>query len=191
MNKAVAGTCLAAATIVSLAMATPPTAAAAGLVGPGCAGYAAVHTGGPASMEGMSQDPVGTAVQNNPELTTLAAAVSARLNPQVYFVDTLNHGQYTVFAPTDAAFNKLPASAISQLKANPAVLDNMLTFHVVEGRLNLDKVRGDHKTLQGGTVNVTGEGNDLRFNNAGLFCGGVSTLNAAVYMIDTVLMPPS
>ena len=66
----------------------------------------------------MSQVPVAVAASNNPELTTLTAAVSGQLNPQVNLVDTLNNGQYTVFAPTDAAFNKLPASTIDQLKTN-------------------------------------------------------------------------
>ena len=45
--------------------------------------------------------------------------------------------------------------------------------------------------MQGATLNVTGEGNDLMVNDAGLVCGGVQTANATVYMIDTVLMPPA
>jgi uncharacterized surface protein with fasciclin (FAS1) repeats len=48
-----------------------------------------------------------------------------------------------------------------------------------------------HKTLQGAEVNVTGQGNGLKVNDAGLVCGGVHTANATVYMIDTVLVPPS
>jgi uncharacterized surface protein with fasciclin (FAS1) repeats len=189
-NKTLAATGFAAATAVSLALATAPSAVAADLVGPGCADYAALHPDGPASVQGMSQDPVATAASNNPELTTLTAAVSGQLNPQVNLVDTLNNGQYTVFAPTDAAFNKLPASTIDELKTNSDMLTKILTYHVVQGQLSPARVVGTQKTLQGGTVNVTGQGNNLRVNNAGLVCGGVPTANATVYMIDTVLMPP-
>ncbi|OBI47488.1 cell surface protein [Mycobacterium kyorinense] len=191
MNKTIAATGFAAAAAVSLAAVTAPTVAAADPVGPGCADYAALHPDGPASVQGMSQDPVATAASNNPELTTLTAAVSGQLNPNVNLVDTLNNGQYTVFAPTDAAFNKLPASTIDELKTNSGMLKNILTYHVVQGQLSPTKVVGAQKTLQGDTVSVTGQGNDLRFNNAGLVCGGVPTANAQVYMIDTVLMPPS
>ena len=138
----------------------------------------------------MSQDPVAVAASNNPELTTLTAAVSGQLNPQVNLVDTLNSGQYTVFAPTDAAFSKLPAATINELKTNSDMLKSILTYHVVPGQLSPAQVDGAHPSVQGAPVNVTGSGNGLKINNAGLVCGGVPTANAQVYMIDTVLMPP-
>jgi uncharacterized surface protein with fasciclin (FAS1) repeats len=183
---------LAAATMVGFAVASAaPAAAAPNLIGSGCADYAAMHSDGPASVAGMSQDPVAVAASNNPELTTLTAALSGQLNPQVNLVDTLNNGQYTVFAPTDAAFNKLPASTIDQLKTNASMLKSILTYHVVPGQLNPNQVDGSHNTVQGAPVNVTGSGNGLKVNNAGLVCGGVPTANAQVYMVDTVLMPPA
>jgi uncharacterized surface protein with fasciclin (FAS1) repeats len=188
-NKAIAATGLAAATVAGLAVAAPASAAP-NLVGPGCADYAAMHPNGPASVAGMSQDPVAVAASNNPELTTLTAALSGQLNPNVNLVDTLNSGQYTVFAPTDAAFNKLPASTIDELKTNSDMLKSILTYHVVSGQLNPAQVDGSRNTLEGAPVNVTGSGNGLRVNNAGVVCGGVPTANAQVYMIDTVLMPP-
>ena len=169
------------------AMAGP----AADLIGSGCADYAAMHPSGPASVAGMAQDPVATAASNNPMLSTLTAALSGKLNPGVNLVDTLNSGQYTVFAPTNAAFDKLPASTIDELKTNADMLKNILTFHVVQGQESPSKVDGAHKTLQGADVNVTGQGNGLKVNDAGLVCGGVHTANATVYMIDTVLTPPS
>jgi uncharacterized surface protein with fasciclin (FAS1) repeats len=182
---------LAAATMVGFAVASAaPAAAAPNLIGSGCADYAAMHADGPASVAGMSQDPVAVAASNNPELTTLTAALSGRLNPQVNLVDTLNSGQYTVFAPTDAAFKKLPASTIDELKTNSNMLKSILTYHVVPGQLNPSQVDGSHNTVQGAPVNVTGAGNGLKVNNAGLVCGGVPTANAQVYMVDTVLMPP-
>jgi len=180
-----------AAALVALGVAIAPTASAGDLVGPGCAEYAAANPSGPASVTGMSQVPVAVAASNNPELTTLTAALSGQLNPQVNLVDTLNNGQYTVFAPTNAAFGKLPAATIDQLKTDSTLLTSILTYHVVSGQVSPAKVVGTHKTLQGATVMVSGQGNNLRVNNAGVVCGGVSTANATVYMIDTVLMPPT
>lgn len=163
---------------------------AAGLIGTGCADYAALHSSGPASLTGMSQNPVATAASNNPLLSTLTSALSGKLNPQVNLVETLNNGQYTVFAPTNDAFDKLPAETIDKLKTDSQLLTKILTYHVVQGQETPAKVDGAHKTLQGADVNVVGAGNDLKVNNAGLVCGGVHTANATVYMIDTVLMPP-
>jgi uncharacterized surface protein with fasciclin (FAS1) repeats len=180
-----------AATVVGLVVANSvPAAAAPNLIGAGCADYAAMHADGPASVPGMSTVPVAVAASNNPELTTLTAALSGQLNPNVNLVDTLNGGQFTVFAPTDAAFNKLPADTINQLKTNSDMLKSILTYHVVPGQLSPNQVDGSHNSVQGAPVNVTGAGNGLKVNNAGLVCGGVPTSNAQVYMIDTVLMPP-
>jgi uncharacterized surface protein with fasciclin (FAS1) repeats len=190
-TKAIPATGLAAAAAVGIALATcAPAAAAPNLVGAGCSDYAAMHPDGPASVSGMSQDPVAVAASNNPMLTTLTQAVSGQLNPQVNLVDTLNSGQYTVFAPTDAAFSKLPPATINELKTNSDMLKSILTYHVVPGQLSPAQVDGSHASVQGAPVNVTGSGNGLKVNNAGLVCGGVPTANAQVYMIDTVLMPP-
>jgi uncharacterized surface protein with fasciclin (FAS1) repeats len=191
IQNRIAATSFAAAGVVGLALVISPTAAAADLVGPGCADYAAANPSGPASVDGMSQVPVAVAASNNPQLTTLTSALSGKLNPQVNLVDTLNNGQYTVFAPTDAAFNKLPASTIDQLKTNAPMLKSILTYHVAQGQASPAKIIGTWKTLQGASVTVTGQGNTLKVNNAGVVCGGVPTANATVYMIDTVLMPPS
>jgi uncharacterized surface protein with fasciclin (FAS1) repeats len=191
-TKAIPATGLAAAAAVGIALATcAPATAAPNLVGAGCSDYAAMHPDGPASVSGMSQDPVAVAASNNPMLTTLTQAVSGQLNPQVNLVDTLNSGQYTVFAPTDAAFSKLPAATINELKTNSDMLKSILTYHVVPGQLSPAQVDGSHPSVQGAPVNVTGSGNGLKVNNAGLVCGGVPTANAQVYMIDTVLMPPA
>ena len=167
------------------------TPAASALVGSGCSSYAQQVPTGPGSIEGMAQDPVAVAASNNPMLTTLTAVLSGKLNPNVNLVDTLNNGQYTVFAPTDDAFKKLPQSTIDSLKTDSDTLTKILTYHVVQGQASPDKVAGTHTTLQGATLNVTGMGDTLKVNDAGLVCGGVKTANATVYMIDTVLMPPA
>jgi uncharacterized surface protein with fasciclin (FAS1) repeats len=168
------------------AMADP----AADLVGAGCAAYAEQVPDGAGSVEGMSEDPVATAASNNPILTTLTAAVSGQLNPDVNLVDTLNGDEFTVFAPVDDAFAKIDPATIEALKTDSATLTNILTYHVVPGQLSPDEVVGTQTTVQGGAVEVTGSGDDLMVNDAKVICGGVHTANATVYLIDTVLMPP-
>jgi uncharacterized surface protein with fasciclin (FAS1) repeats len=134
---------------------------------------------------------VTVAASNNPMLKTLTQALSGQLNPEVNLVDTLNGGEFTVFAPTDEAFGKIDPATIETLKTDAPLLTSILTYHVVPGQATPTQVVGDHKTVQGATVTVTGEGENLKVNDSGLVCGGVSTANATVYMIDTVLMPPA
>jgi uncharacterized surface protein with fasciclin (FAS1) repeats len=165
--------------------------AASTLIGSGCAAYAEQVPEGPGSVAGMAQDPVTVAASNNPMLKTLTQALSGQLNPNVNLVETLNGGEFTVFAPTDDAFAKIDPATIEKLKTDSDLLTSILTYHVVPGQASPTKVVGTHKTVQGADVTVTGDGNSLKVNDAGLVCGGVSTANAQVYMIDTVLMPPA
>ena len=162
---------------------------AADLVGPGCAAYADAVPEGPGSVVGMSTDPVAVAASNNPLLTTLVAAVSGQLNPDVDLVGTLNGDEFTVFAPVDEAFAKIDAATIESLKTDSATLSKILTYHVVPGQLSPDEVVGTQTTVEGGTVEVTGSGDTLMVNDAAVICGGVHTANATVYLIDSVLMP--
>ncbi len=162
---------------------------AANLVGPGCAAYAEQVPDGAGSITGMSTDPVAVAASNNPLLTTLTAAVSGELNPDVNLVDTLNGGEFTVFAPVDDAFAKIDAATLESLKTDSDTLTKILTYHVVPGQLTPDQVVGEHETVEGGTVEVTGSGDELMVNDAAVVCGGVMTQNATVYLVDTVLMP--
>ncbi|GJO00599.1 cell surface glycolipoprotein MPT83 [Mycobacterium marinum] len=193
-NPAIAATGLAAAAAVGLVVATAPSAMASPpdtLVGPGCSAYAQQVPTGPGSVAGMAAEPVAVAASNNPMLTTLTSALSGKLNPQVNLVDTLNGGQFTVFAPTDAAFGKIDAATIDSLKTDAPLLKKILTYHVVPGQLSPSQVVGTHGTVEGASLTVTGSGNDLQVGDAAVVCGGVQTANAVVYMIDTVLMPPS
>jgi len=66
-----------------------------------------------------------------------------------------------------------------------------LTYHVVAGQAGPDQVVGTHTTVQGAQLTVTGSGDDLMVNNANVVCGGIQTANATVYLIDSVLLPPS
>ncbi|GAC69245.1 fasciclin domain-containing protein [Gordonia soli] len=177
---------------MSSAMGGESGSMASGLVGPGCAAYAEANPSGPASVDGMATAPVATAAAANPMLKTLTQAVSGQLNPQVNLVDTLNNGQYTVFAPTDDAFAKLPPETIEKLKTDSALLTSILTYHVVSGQAAPDAVVKEHVTLDDGKkVTVTGSGDNLKVNDSGVVCGGVKTANATVYLIDTVLTPPA
>ena len=181
----------AAATVSAETTSTKAQSAAAGPVGPGCAAYAEKVPTGPGSVSGMAEGSVTVAASNNPLLTTLTSALSGKLNPNVNLIDTLNNGQFTVFAPTDEAFAKLDPATIEKLKTDSALLTSILTYHVVPGQATPAQVVGQHKTVQGATLTVTGSGDNLKVNDAGVVCGGVSTTNAQVYLIDTVLMPPA
>ncbi|MCM3614642.1 fasciclin domain-containing protein [Microbacterium enclense] len=164
---------------------------AANLVGPGCADYAAAVPSGAGSVEGMAADPVAVAASNNPLLKTLTSAVSGQLNPNVNLVDTLNGGEFTVFAPTDDAFAKIDSATIETLKTDTDLLTKILTYHVVPGQIAPDEIDGTHATVEGQDVTVAGSGDSITVNGtSNVICGGVQTANATVYLIDTVLMPP-
>ena len=172
--------------------ASPMADPAANLVGTGCAAYAEEVPDGAGSVEGMAMDPVTVAASNNPLLTTLTAAVSGGLNPDVDLTDTLNGSEFTVFAPVDEAFAKIDPATIESLKTDSDTLTSILTYHVVPGQIAPDDIAGTHTTVQGADLEVTGSGDDLMVNgSAAVICGGVQTANATVYLIDTVLMPPA
>ncbi len=177
-----------AMTSMTSAMAAP---ASGDPVGAGCAAYAAANPSGPGSVAGLAMDPVATAAGNSPVLTTLTSALSGKLNPDVNLVETLNNGEFTVFAPTDDAFGKLDAATIESLKTDSDLLSGILTYHVVSGQADPSKVVGEHTTVQGATLEVTGSGDALMVNDAAVVCGGIKTANATLYLIDTVLMPPA
>ncbi|MEJ1155077.1 MULTISPECIES: fasciclin domain-containing protein [Microbacterium] len=162
---------------------------AAYLVGSGCADYAAAVPDGDGSVAGMAEDPVAVAASNNPLLTTLTAAVSGGLNPDVDLVDTLNGDEFTVFAPVDEAFAAIDADTIEALKTDSETLTAILTYHVIPGQILPEDLPGTHTTVQGTDVEVTGSGDDLMVNGATVICGGVQTANATVYLLDTVLLP--
>jgi len=190
-TAAVAG--LAAAAAMGMSLTTAGTASAE-LVGPSCTAYAEKVPTGPGSVAGMAMDPVAVAASNNPMLTTLTKAISGQINPQVNLVDTLNGGEFTVFAPVDDAFAKIDKKTMNTLAkpANADTLQTILTYHVVQGQLTPSEIEGQTlTTVEGEKVEVSGSGDELMINDANVICGGVQTANATVYLIDSVLMPPS
>ncbi|VXC47080.1 fasciclin domain-containing protein [Aeromicrobium sp. 9AM] len=174
--------------------AAPADDAGSDLVGPGCADYAKAVPEGKGSVSGMSKDPVATAASNNPLLKTLVAAVSGKVNKDVNLVDTLNGGEFTVFAPVDTAFAKLDKKTLATLgtPAGAKTLESVLTYHVIAGQIAPADIDGTQKTVNGADLKITGSGDDIRVGDqASVICGGVKTANATVYLIDTVLMPPA
>ena len=165
---------------------TPSQAMMDAPFGTGCA---AVPADGAGSFNGMALDPVATAASNNPALSTLVTAVGA-----AGLAETLNTtADITVFAPTNDAFTALDKATLDAAMADPkGLLTTVLTYHVVPGRITPDMLAGTHTTLQGGTIDVTGSGEDFTVNGtAKIVCGNVQTKNATVYIIDSVLLPKS
>ena len=154
--------------------------------GPGCA---LVPKTGAGSFTGMSTAPVATAASANPVLSTLVTAVK-----KAGLVDTLNSASgITVFAPDNAAFAKIPAATLSKVLADKAELTKILTYHVVAGRYTPSQLAAGTplKTLEGATVTPALMGSTYEVKSADVVCGNVHTANATVYIINTVLMPPS
>lgn len=152
--------------------------------GPACA---SVPKTGPGSFDGMGQAPVATAASNNPELSTLVAAVK-----KAGLADTLNTAEnITVFAPTNDAFAKIPKADLDAVLADKAMLTKILTYHVVGEKLAKKQLEsGTYDTLQKTTLTTAGSGDEYKVNDsASVVCGDVPTANATVHIIDTVLMP--
>jgi uncharacterized surface protein with fasciclin (FAS1) repeats len=162
----------------STAMAAPE--------GEGCA---AVPESGDGSFDGMAQDPVATAASNNPALSTLVAAVTA-----AELGDTLNTGgPFTVFAPTNDAFAKIPAADLDAVLADKEALTGILTYHVVPEQIEPEDLGGTYTTVNGAELTVAGDAPSFEVgaDGATVVCSGVQTANATVYLIDSVLMPPA
>ena len=138
---------------------------------------------------------------NSKDHTTLVAAVKA-----AGLVETLSSaGPFTVFAPTNAAFDKLPAGTVGTLvmPENKATLTNILTYHVVPGRISstdLSKwiMKNDGmymaKTVQGEELTFWMKGKDMyvkdaKGNSARITIADVNQSNGVIHVIDTVLMP--
>ena len=118
--------------------------------------------------------------------TLLAAAEAAGL------VETLSGpGPYTVFAPTDDAFAKLPAGTVEGLLQDKAALAKILTYHVVAGKVPASEVvtMTSAKTVEGSDVTIKTEGSTVMVNNATVTATDIQASNGIIHVIDTVLMP--
>jgi len=102
------------------------------------------------------------------------------------------HGPFTVFAPTDAAFAKVPKATLARLGSDPALLRKVLLYHVVAGRLTAAQVVKHHslKTLNGQRLRVTVHGDTVRVGGARVVTANVTASNGVIHAIDAVLIPP-
>jgi len=150
------------------------------------AGCSAVPADGKGSFSGMATDPVATAASNNPVLSTLVTAVT-----EAGLGETLNSAKdIIVFASSNDAFAAVPKATMDAAMKDPkGLLTKVLTNHVVPGKLTPEMLAGQHKTLGGGTIKVTGSGESFKVGEANVICGNVQTANATVYIIDGVLLP--
>jgi uncharacterized surface protein with fasciclin (FAS1) repeats len=137
-----------------------------------------------ASLAAQAKDIVDTAVAAG-SFKTLATALQA-----AGLVDTLKGpGPFTVFAPTDAAFAKIPKADLDALLKDKAKLTAVLTYHVVPGKVMAKDVKaGSVKTVQGGmlTLGTTG---GVTVNNAKVVQADVVASNGVIHVIDTVVLP--
>jgi uncharacterized surface protein with fasciclin (FAS1) repeats len=131
-----------------------------------------------------AKDIVDTAVSAG-DFTTLAAALKA-----AGLVDTLKgKGPFTVFAPTDAAFAKIPKAQLDALLADKAKLTAVLTYHVVPGSvMSKDVHAGTVKTVQGSSLTVSTSGG-VKVDNANVTAVDIVADNGVIHVIDTVILP--
>ena len=137
-----------------------------------------------ASAAALAQDIVDTAVKAGNFKTLVSAVQAAGL------VDTLKGpGPFTVFAPTDAAFAKVPKAQLDALLADKAALGKVLTYHVVSGAVMAKDVKpGMVKTVQGSDLTLATSGG-VTVDNAKVVVADVKASNGVIHAIDTVLMP--
>lgn len=151
---------------------------------------AATAEASPSAMESESSD-AGTIVDvaaGNDDFSTLVAAVDA-----ADLQDTLSaDGPYTVFAPTNAAFEALPDGVLDKLlePENKETLTEILTYHVVSGEVTSDMIEpGDVETVEGSTVTITTDGGEVMVNEAKVETADVDASNGVIHSIDAVLLP--
>lgn len=135
------------------------------------------------------KDIVDTAIGAG-QFKTLAAALDA-----AGLVPTLKgDGPFTVFAPTDDAFAKLPAGTVETLlkPENKQKLVDVLTYHVVQGKVMAADVTklDEAKTVNGKLIDIQAEGGSVKVNDADVTATDIDATNGVIHVIDKVLMPP-
>ncbi|MBB5233320.1 fasciclin domain-containing protein [Deinococcus budaensis] len=128
-------------------------------------------------------------VANDPNFSTLLAAVQAAGLTQTL----AQPGPYTVFAPTNAAFAKVPADQLTALLNNPAQLRAVLLYHVVPGRVTAAQVSSltSARTAQGADLSVSASSGTVQINDATVTRADIRASNGIIHVIDTVLLPPN
>jgi uncharacterized surface protein with fasciclin (FAS1) repeats len=147
----------------------------------------------PASEKATTQTTTGTIVEvaaGNDSFKTLVAAIQA-----AGLVETLSgKGPFTVFAPTDKAFEALPKGTVENLlkPENKAKLQKVLTYHVVAGEVTSKMVKpGDVKTVEGSSVKISVNSDKVKVGRANVIAVDVDASNGVIHVIDKVLLPPN
>jgi uncharacterized surface protein with fasciclin (FAS1) repeats len=137
------------------------------------------------SSASWSADIVETAVSAGQFKTLVTALKEANL------VDTLKQkGPYTVFAPTDAAFAKLPPGTLDALLKDEEKLTAVLTYHVVPGRIMAAQVEpGSVTTVQGQALTVSTQGSTVMVDEAKVVKTDIAASNGVIHVIDSVILP--
>lgn len=138
-----------------------------------------------ATSVASAADIVDTAISAGQFKTLVTALKEASL------VDTLKgKGPFTVFAPTDAAFAKLPAGTLDALLKDKEKLAAVLTYHVVPASVMAAQVKpGQVKTVQGQSLTVTAKGGNVMVDNAKVVKTDIRASNGVIHVIDTVVLP--
>ncbi|MBX2807760.1 MAG: fasciclin domain-containing protein [Cellvibrionaceae bacterium] len=138
------------------------------------------------SDDSQQRDIVDTAVANG-NFTTLVKAVEA-----ADLVETLKgDGPFTLFAPTDEAFAKIPEETLNALIADKAALAGVLTYHVVDGEVSAAQVvdLSEAKTVQGQSLRIDVEDDKVFVDGAQLVMTDIKTSNGIIHVIDSVIQP--
>ena len=131
---------------------------------------------------------LGETLAAAPELSTLSSLVV-----KTGLTDTLKGtGPYTVFAPTNAAFAKVPTKTMDDLGKDPAKLKAVLTYHVVPGKLMAFDIKNSNvKTVNGANLALSKAGDFVTVEDGVVQTADLQATNGVVHMIDSVLIPPA
>jgi uncharacterized surface protein with fasciclin (FAS1) repeats len=130
---------------------------------------------------------VADTIAANPKLSTLNSLVA-----KSGLTDTLKGaGPFTVFAPSNEAFAKVPAKTMDELGNDPAKLKAVLTYHVVPGKVMAADVKnGNSKTVNGANIALSKAGEFVTVEDAMVQTADISATNGVVHVVDSVLIPP-
>lgn len=154
----------------------------------GAALVAAVVVAAPSSARAQSKDIVETAVAAG-SFKTLATALE-----KTGLIATLKgKGPFTVFAPTDEAFAKLPAGTLDKLLANPDELKAILLYHVVSGEVMAAQAAKltSAKTVNGADIKISAMNGGVMINQAHVVKADIKASNGVIHVLDAVILPPN
>ncbi|MFD7066583.1 fasciclin domain-containing protein [Streptomyces sp. NPDC059913] len=165
---------------------SPKPAHSAQTFGTGCS---SLPTSGKGSAAEAAKKKTGDAIADNKDLSKLHDALKKsgldkKLNDATHV---------TVFAPTNAAFDKLSKTELDSLMKNPDQLKKALEYHVVDKNITrTDLAKGSFTTLEGSKLTTSGSGENYKVNGtATITCGDIETMNGHLNLVDSVLMPSS